>query len=247
MDDGVYLNDGRTPPGYNAFERFQLGFLIPTLLNTNKNILLNPLMTDNQAILISPNKSHNLQGENPNPKEYFLLENRQKIGWDAYLPGHGMLIYRINYNQSDWDYNEPNNNPKMMGVEIMPADGKNTSSTLDGDPFPGTSKITSYKFITRDSVKLNDPITEIAESDGVISFYYGTLAEKDLRYSVNSNSDVLVFLNPNEKDDIYIYDTAGRMVQHIKPASSLITIKDLTKNTIYILKHGKRRAKILMR
>lgn len=248
MDDGVYLNEGRTPPGYNAFERFQLGFLTPTLLNSSKNILLYPLITTNQAILVSPNNSHNLQGENPNPKEYFLLENRQKIGWDAFLPGEGMLIYRINYNQNDWDNNVPNNNPKKLGVEILPADGKNTSTTLAGDPFPGTSNKTSFKFVTRDSVTLAQPITEIAESnDGIISFYYGTLAEKELRYSVNNNGEVLVFLNPDEKENLYVYDTFGRTVQHIEPTSSLLTIKELEKNIIYIIKYGKRRVKILIR
>lgn len=173
MDDGAYLNDGRTPPSYNSFERFQLGYLTPTLLSTAKDVTLNPLNTSNQAYLISQSDYHNLNPAAPSPSEFFLLENRQKTGWDKYLPGHGMLIYRINYNQADWDYNQPNNDPNKMGVDIMEADGIASSGSMGGDPFPGTSNITSYIPYSRNGSSLTDkPITSITETNGVITFIY---------------------------------------------------------------------------
>lgn len=171
MDAGAYLNDGRTPPAYNAFERFQLGYLTPQLL-TGEVIgqTLQPLTSSNQAFLVSPTDYHNLDGANPSPTEFFLLENRQNTGWDAYLPGHGMLIYRINYSQADWDYNEPNNNPAKMGVQLMVADGIANESTLAGDPFPGNSNITSFDFVQRSGTSLNKGVRGITESGGVITF-----------------------------------------------------------------------------
>ena len=171
MDAGAYLNEGRTPPAYNAFERFQLGFLTPELLtgeNTGKT--LEPLTSGNRAYLISASDYHNLNGSNPDPKEFFLLENRQKTSWDAFLPGHGMLIYRINYNPSDWGNNVPNNDPAKMGVQLMPADGKASETTLSGDPFPGTSGVTSFDLISRAGTPFNKGVRGVSENNGNITF-----------------------------------------------------------------------------
>ena len=171
MDSGAYLNSGRTPPAYNAFERFQLGYLAPELLqNYPVNVSLDTLLSSNKAYLISSTANHNLNFNNLTPKEFFLLENRQKKGWDRYLPGHGMLVYRINYNQNDWDYNEPNNNPDKMGVDIMEADGIANDNTLAGDPFPGTANKTSYELVLRSGTKLYKKITNITETAGKITF-----------------------------------------------------------------------------
>ena len=171
MDSGAYLNSGRTPPAYNAFERFQLGYLAPELLqNYPVNVSLDTLLSSNKAYLISPTNTFDMNRNNPVPSEFFLLENRQKKGWDKYLPGHGMLVYRINYNQNDWDYNEPNNNPDKMGVDIMEADGIANDNTLAGDPFPGTANKTSYELVLRSGTKLYKKITNITETAGKITF-----------------------------------------------------------------------------
>ena len=56
--------------------------------------------------------------------EYFLLENRQKTGWDAYLPGQGMLIWHIDDVPEVWQKNEVNNNAAHQHVDIIEANGK---------------------------------------------------------------------------------------------------------------------------
>lgn len=173
MDAGPYLNKGRTPPAYSGFERFELGFMTPTILKDPKNALLHPITTSNKAYLISSTDRHNLVGTNPIPTEFFILENRQNIGWDKYLPGHGMLIFRINYNQTNWQTNSPNNDPNAMGVDIIEADGIASSSSLSGDPFPGTSRKTSYTPTLRNGTKLTDKkISFIREEDNTILFKY---------------------------------------------------------------------------
>lgn len=185
MDDGTYLNDGRTPPSYNSFERFQLGFITPIPLISARDITLQPLNTHNQAYLISSENTHNLNPENPLPAEFFLLENRQKTGWDQFLPGQGMLIYRIFYDSNDWYYNEPNNNPNKMGVDIMEADGIASESSLSGDPFPGTKKITYYNPTLRNGAELKGKeITQIVESKEIITFLYGDTEGKRPIYVV---------------------------------------------------------------
>ncbi|MEZ7866266.1 MAG: M6 family metalloprotease domain-containing protein [Paludibacteraceae bacterium] len=171
MDAGAYLNEGRTPPAYNAFERFQLGFLTPELLQNNSvNVSLDTLLSSNKAYLISSTETHNLNFNDPTPAEFFLLENRQNKGWDKFLPGHGMLLYRIFYNETDWYNNEPNNDPDAMGVDILEADVIASDATLAGDPFPGTSGVTSFDLISRAGTPFNKEIRGVAENNGKITF-----------------------------------------------------------------------------
>lgn len=180
MDYGAYLNAGRTPPTYSAFDRFYLNWLIPTELKVSGEYSLAALASSNKAYLISQNGNHNLIGSNPSPVEFFTLENRQQSGWDAYLPGHGMLITHIYYNQSTWSSNTPNNDPNAMGVDIVEADGvaiTETTSidpTLAGDPFPGTSNVKSFNPVLRSGMNIKKPLLNIQETNGIIQFHFGT-------------------------------------------------------------------------
>lgn len=172
MDYGPYLNSGRTPPNYSAFERFSLGYLTPIEIKTPQNILIDTLASGNQAYLISSSDLPFSMAYS-NPTEYFLLENRQKKGWDKYLPGHGLLVTRVKYNQNNWDYNTPNNTASAMGVDIMEADGIATDNTMAGDPFPGTDAIKNYtpKLISG-VLMTNKALTDIDETNGVISLKF---------------------------------------------------------------------------
>ena len=71
--------------------------------------------------------------------EFFTIENRQKTGWDAYLPGHGMIVTRVDStNVSIWTSNQVNCNPEHNYFEMLRA-GNTTSGDLASDPFPGTT------------------------------------------------------------------------------------------------------------
>ena len=166
MDYGAYLNEGHTPPTYSAYDRFYLHWLVPIELKTAQNVTIEPLLTSNQAYLISQNGNHNLIGDNPNPTEFFILENRQKTGWDKYLPASGMLITRINYNATTWYNNSPNNDPNNMGVDIMEADGVGSSGSISGDTYPGSYNVTSYTPILRGGTVLSSKKLTYIESSG---------------------------------------------------------------------------------
>ncbi len=116
MDAGSYSNAGRTPPLYSAYDRFYLGWLTPQEISSGTDVTLEPLYqgktepasTAHQSYLLSAT-THNLNGKTPDPSEFFILEYRKKTGWDTYLPAEGMCIWHIDYNQTAWSYNEPNN------------------------------------------------------------------------------------------------------------------------------------------
>ncbi len=172
MDQGSYLNFGRTPPVWSAYERFLIGFITPTLLNTTSGQTLAPLSTSNEAFLVSADGNHNLEGSSPSPKEFYLLENRQQAGWDKYLPGHGLLIYRIRHDQNKLFSNTVNNTESDMGVDIMEADGIASTSTFSGDPFPGIRRVSSYKFKLVSGVDYYMNLKQIRESSSQISFNF---------------------------------------------------------------------------
>jgi M6 family metalloprotease-like protein len=172
MDYGPYLNSGRTPPAYSAYDRFFLGWHTPVELKTPLNVTLDTLTTSNTSYLITQKGNHNLKGANPSPVEFFTIENRQQKGWDQYLPGHGMLITRIYYNAYNWYSNSVNNTASAMGVDIMEADGIASNSNLAGDPFPGTSNVKSFTPVLRSGTIIEKPLLDIRETQGIITFKF---------------------------------------------------------------------------
>lgn len=66
------------------------------------------------------------------PNEFFLFENRQKTGWDAYIPGHGMLVWHVEYDPDVWNLNTVNNRPSHQYVDIEEADGTQTELSRAG-------------------------------------------------------------------------------------------------------------------
>lgn len=167
MDAGNYLNNEHTPPAYSSYERFYLGWLTPTLLNQAETIELQDINNgQGQAYLISASKQHNLYGADPNPSEFYMLENRQLVGWDSYLPGAGMLITKINYDEYKWLNNTVNDSRYDMGVDIIEAGGVTGYYAQASDVFPGSDNVTSY------SPYIGQDLTEIDDDFGVISFKY---------------------------------------------------------------------------
>lgn len=165
MDYGPYNNGGCTPPLYSIYERYSLEWIEPTVITGPESITLKPI--SNNVGCIIPTSD---------PNEFFLLENRQKTGWDAYIPGHGMLVWHVDFDQYVWNSNVVNNTPSHQYVDLEEADGTQTEYSRDGDSFPGASKVTSFTDDTSPSMKtwsgqrLELPITDITEAGGIIRF-----------------------------------------------------------------------------
>ena len=170
LDYGPYNNDGNTPPAYSAYEQFFMGWLMPRLIVDAENVELEELQASNSALLISSSDQHNLIGNDPKPTTFYLLENRQQVGWDEYLPGHGLMLTKVQYDYNKWTNNTVNNSSNRMGVDLIEADGKKPSSSSNGytgkagDLFPAGA--TEYLGIT------NHSIEDVSEQDGIIYFKY---------------------------------------------------------------------------
>lgn len=176
MAGGGYFNDGRTPTGYSLYERYSVGFTDePEVISETGDYTLEPLYLNQKGYRLNT----------PNTNEFFLLENRQKnqFKWDAYLPASGMLVHRVELNQSIWNKNEVNVNPKHNYYELLRANGYQGSAS-SSDVFPGSKHVTELtnstspaNLLTWDGKGNAYGITNIAKSGSNITF---TVSENQL-------------------------------------------------------------------
>ncbi len=184
MASGADGNYGRTPVNFSLYERYSLGFAVPQVIKEPEALSMASIDKANTGFRINT----------PVKKEYFLLENRQKTKWDAVLPGHGMLIFRVDSTNSQaWAYNSVNDNPKHPYYELVRAKGKQSTDS-SRDPFPGTGKVTSIDNDTEPAnlktwagKKCDFGLRNIKETNGVITFnayYVNVLTEISLPESI---------------------------------------------------------------
>lgn len=164
MDNGNYNNNGNTPCDYSAYERWFMGWLTPQYLSKPQSVSLYDITKSNSAYIITESLEPNYNVYDPNPNTFYLVENRQQIGWDKYIPGHGMMLTKIHYNYYSWVNNNVNNNKSDMGIDIIEAGGSIPKNNLGAstDLFPAGA--TEYTKIP------NNSITDIKEQQGIISF-----------------------------------------------------------------------------
>lgn len=123
------------------------------------------------------------------------MENRQLKGWDAFIPGHGMLLWHIDYDAKAWEKNELNITADHQRVDIVEADNKLTDNTRAGDPFPGTSNVTQCNLTSWAGGKVMS-LDDIEEKDGVINLMLGGLNLKlntpDVKVTEVQDSSIVV-------------------------------------------------------
>lgn len=170
MDGGSYNADGHCPPNYDPWQKDFFGWHTPINLgSTGQNVTLYANGTANyQAYQI------NASGSYVSPTTAgvrYYIENRQAQGWDAPLTGHGLLIWKVNFDATKWQNNEPNNTANNPCHTVVSATG--TKIGWDGrtdncpkNTFPGSGNKTSWTGVS------GKPLLNIAESNGVVTLTY---------------------------------------------------------------------------
>jgi len=158
MAGGVWNNGGQTPAHFDAWCKYQLGWLNPVVVDITTIGATLPAVEDTSV-------SYILWTEGQFSTEYFILENRQQTGFDSYVPSSGLLIYHVDEtvtnNSSEW-------HPKVM---LEQADGLfdlqyKVNSGDTGDPFPGSYFKTFFNSSTvPNSNNYNDNLTKVSVSN----------------------------------------------------------------------------------
>ena len=171
MAGGTWNNGGRTPAQFSAWCKEELGWINPTVLTGSGSV---------SNMDYSDNGDDTYRFNTADSDEYFLLENRQKIGWDSYIPGEGLAIYHIDASRN----NNANENRRLVEVEQADGNqqlnnvGNGNNSGDTGDLYPGSTNNTTFDCAsnpnsnTYDGASSNINIFNISESGTAISFDY---------------------------------------------------------------------------
>ena len=220
MDGGEYTDNGYTPTPYTPWEIETMGWMSLNELSEAAQYSLKPFDQERKAYKIKSGVENN--------NEYLILQNIQNNGWWSKLLGHGMLVYRVDYEYPTVNTGDfPNTTSGKPGITLVPADSllissyrvysskSDSSSTKPysqteyinshyGDPYPGTANVTEIS-----SVKLNDctmekPIYNINEVNGMIYFDF---LKKIATSSISNITDI-----NNNNADLRIYTLNGQYV-----------------------------------
>ena len=163
MAGGSSNNFGRNPVGYSLWERVELGFADEPAALSLGNYTLSALDVSNTGYMMYT----------PNESEFFLFENRQSGKWDSALPGHGLVITRVDYsNEQVWWSNEVNCNPAHNYYELVRSSGDGSGEV----PFPGSKNMTYINSSSYPALVTwaEDPcefgLSNITENDNSITF-----------------------------------------------------------------------------
>lgn len=157
------LPAGSVPPLPDPFLRSLQGWSTPTAITgTNQNVTV-PSATSSSTIYRAGDNPGGVDwaslwwGNQTGSGQYFLIENRQQTGWDAGLPGCGVLIWHITEGRPTV---QPNDAPPRL-VQLEQADGSghldSTSNAGDaGDPYPGSANRTVFNLTSTPNSRLNN-------------------------------------------------------------------------------------------
>jgi M6 family metalloprotease-like protein len=153
---------GDTPAHPSVWVKAFFGWLTPHVMTAGeRQLALAPIeqAPDAWQLLANPNGIEWNWGDSPAVGEYFLLEYRQKMGYDAALPGEGLLIWYIDESQVD------NDDESRRLVDLLEADGQNNLKCRGqpqcnkgdvGDPFPGATNNRTFGKDTTPSSNLRN-------------------------------------------------------------------------------------------
>ena len=253
MDAGEYTQDGYRPTPYTPWEKMMMGWIDPITLSPTQaeQLTLEPYDVASKAYKIEAdvddsnffiNKNYSagtiseMTKQNLKKRaqgEFLLLQNIRNEGWYKSLPGYGMLVWRIDYEDKNYvslfDY--PNDTKGISRVMVVPADGivinqmncgnNNTYTWSDydtsnqNDPFPAygigkdgsdVNSLTEVKFNW--STLTTRPLYNIKkdEATGMVTFDY----LKDFASTGISKP----IINITDKRPTEYYDMEGRKVKN---------------------------------
>ena len=148
MGTGPWGCDGQgaeMPCHMTAWSKEVMGWATVTTLAADADLgvlLLDPVVTTGDVIKINAGDGSG---------DYYLLENRQQLGFDTSLPAPGLFVWQIDTEtvNGSWAGNQVNTSASRMGVWLRQADGNNDLAQSGergdaGDPFPGATAMTSF-------------------------------------------------------------------------------------------------------
>jgi immune inhibitor A len=150
--DGI---DGRFPSHLCAWSKEQLNWVTPTVVTEDmEDVTLRPVEQYQDVYKVWRDGSP--------AQEYFLIENRQNVGFDQTLVGTGILVWHIDHTLYQWhnvvDLEEADGLDDLENGDGERPDPYTDNIGDDGDPYPGSSEATAFGPDTYPSSDDNDGV-----------------------------------------------------------------------------------------
>ena len=188
--DYSYNKNGFCPGNYSGHERMMMGWLTPTPLSTTQTV---SSMSANDAYIIR-NDAH--------PDEYYMVENRQKTGWDSYLPSSGLVVFHVDYNEYKWLYEWVNTSSKLC-YHVIPANNQSSYYYETGWAYPylaNDSLTNNSKPVatlnnenTDGTYLMSKSLRDISVTNGLVSF----------RFTIDSSTGIKELEVEGEPRELY--------------------------------------------
>ncbi|MCA9704989.1 MAG: M6 family metalloprotease domain-containing protein, partial [Myxococcales bacterium] len=141
MASGSYNGESRSPAHPAALHKLQHGWIEVERIDASQRVVLDPYTaTTGKAVEIVSTRYR--EGQR------LVLENRARLGFDAALPGEGLLVWR-------YDRSKTQDGPDEPALLLLQADGRRDLERAEsparwndgdaGDPFPGASHRTTLR------------------------------------------------------------------------------------------------------
>lgn len=229
MDYGQYGENGYIPAAMTSYEREFMGWLKIEEITSSGWLTLAPIADGGKGYKIV----------NPyNSNEYYVLENRQRVGWDEGVCrfGHGLLITHVDYDAGSWSSNSVNNNVNHQRMTIIAANNRYIGTCVPnvtrGDLLETWSG-NCYPFEKNDSLTSNSTpaATVFTPADGFMNMDLNGIRENDdltvSFYAGNDFADGLSEVVRDARPQVtapIVYDLMGRRVW--QPRKGLFIVGD---------------------
>lgn len=236
MDYGQYANNGFTPSPMTSYEREFMGWLQIEELTEAGWLTLAPLTAGGKAYKI-------VNAENPD--EYYIIENRQCVGWDEGVCrfGHGLMVTHMDYDLGKWNSNSVNTVADHQRMTIIAANNRYIGTCVEGATSADlilTWTGNPYPFIPTDGdAQRNDSLTAYSTPAATV-FTQAGFMHKDLHgICENDDHSMSLYFGEGYEDAVgvaalsqdgiavkrrEIYDLTGRRV--VRPARNGIYMID---------------------
>jgi M6 family metalloprotease-like protein len=235
MSFGLYNGGSWSPAHLSAWSRVSLGITVPVNVTSSGFYSVPSVEGSGQIFRLWTGGSTG--------NEYFLVENRRPIGYDAALPGWGVLVWHIDDdvsgNNNQWYPGYTSNGHYHVALEQ--ADGlweleKGLGYGDSDDPFPGTPAQNADTFNSSTVLDSRDygfldtqvEVSSIPESADTVSVYFSVLqtglgeggrpiilSGLSLRENPLSGSAVFNLNHGGGEATLEVYDSSGRKVSTV--------------------------------
>ena len=215
MDYGNYENQGFSPVGMTAFEKYSLGWMDLEEIREAGYYYLHDIShkPDSKNDIHSAYRLNVSNSDN----DFIILENHTQTGWYKYHASDGLMVTAVSYSPSLWEGNRVNNDASNRHYYILPADNDSKRESSQGDLFP-------YNGI--DSITVaGAPRLSVGNTAAPHSIYFIRKADQKAAFFVGPDKASRTERIAGSDTDIRIID--GKLSVKA-PAGSRLTVHDIS-------------------